>query len=231
MVREEEEVGLIPRSPLAARFAVSCIDISRDALSPGSDYSRPSYLSGSNLHRLARDGSALNLENYISSLDLQIIPDHVEEKNKTGSTPLHVATYFGNGEAASVLQRYGANRFYKNKLGWNAGHYAGRWSQPLDERLPVALQPVKPARNSQTFSFKKIRDRMKKGAPPTRSTRSLLDGERAGGDVMGSQSTVTAIPAAANGLRPAKEKLGRSLYSDSGISVFDSEESLLQPQS
>ena len=57
------------------------------------------------------------------------------------------------------------------------------------------------------------------------------DGERAGGDVMGSQSTVTGIPEAANGLRPAKEKLGRSLYSDSGISVFDSEESLLQPQS
>jgi len=162
------------------RYAKSCANILEEDES--------SWRPGSGLlHRLARHGSAGRINNYISSLSLQMVPDHIESRNLSGSTPLHVATYYGNSSAVSALQKLGANRFYKNKFGWNAGHYAGRWSQPLDSRLPIGLEPVEPTKNSNSFSFKKIRDRKKK----------------------------------------SEDKMKEAMRSDSGISVCDSKESLL----
>ncbi|XP_023321539.1 uncharacterized protein LOC111696226 [Eurytemora carolleeae] len=171
-------------------FSKSCYNIHEDSGYSGNlDETDVSGFPSPNLHLLARDGDTGDIEKYLSSVCLQNLPDKLEYRNRSGSTPLHVAAYYGNGEAVSVLERFGANRFYRNKLGWNAGHYAGRWSQPLDMRLPVGLAPVAPTRNSQTFAFGKIRERMRK-----------KDGER----------------------EQRKEKL----KSDSGISIFDSKESL-----
>ena len=50
---------------------------------------------------------------------------------RAGSTPLHVATFYGHAGTVEVLQAFGADSLYKNQHGWTAGHYAGRWSQPL----------------------------------------------------------------------------------------------------
>ena len=96
----------------------------------------------------------------------------VQSRNSTGSTPLHVAAYYGSRDMINILLESGAVQTDKNKVtqhssdsvrlkcfqfGWLPGHYASRWSQPLDQKIAIGLKPRTPAMNSSAFSFRRIR--------------------------------------------------------------------------
>jgi len=85
----------------------------------------------------------------------------LQARNNSGSTALHVAAYYGQREVVGALLEAGANPWHRNRLGWHAGHYASRWSQPRDVRLNIGLKPGAPASASSRFSFARIRDRRK----------------------------------------------------------------------
>eukprot|EP00092_Neocalanus_flemingeri_P025029 GFUD01027141.1.p1 GENE.GFUD01027141.1~~GFUD01027141.1.p1 ORF type:complete len:198 (+),score=44.94 GFUD01027141.1:43-636(+) len=146
----------------------------------------------SKLHRLAKAGDCESVKRYFESKDPEEIWNLVQNRNSQGSTPLHVASYFGRKEMINLLIDNGAKPFLKNKEGWHAGHYACRWSQPLDLRLSVGLKPCSPAMNSFTFSFKRIRD-MRKCAEDTPEMRKQRLKSDSGISVCGSRESLGRI--------------------------------------
>jgi len=165
-------------------FSKSCFNITEEArpVRPGcKEETWKTPVRSDPLHYLAKTANSRQLEKHLSSLSLQVLPERIENRNFSGSTPLHVATYFGNLGAVEVLQRFGANPTQRNTLGWHPGHYAARWSQPLDLRLAVGAVPSTPARNSRSFAFNKIKERgrrkkeERKGNLKSDSGISMLD--------------------------------------------------------
>jgi len=109
------------------------------------------------LHRAAKDGHVNMAEALLAQTHVaNVSPVHV--RNNKGSTPLHVAAYYGKEDMVGILVEGGAKEFQKNKAGWHAGHYANRWSQPLNKRLTVGCKPGNPANTSHRFCFKPVRD-------------------------------------------------------------------------
>merc|ERR1712012_51536 len=113
------------------------------------------------LHRLARSDDCLAARRIINNLDKITVKKLVESKNLSGSTPLHVAAYFGSKEMINLLLDQGGEPPESNKHGWTPHHYAARWSQPLNVKLAVGIKPCSPVSNSSKFSFKKIKDMRK----------------------------------------------------------------------
>jgi len=119
----------------------------------------------SKLHRLAKsDNCLLGARTFLDGKDDLNVKRMVESKNLTGSTPLHVAAYYGSREMINLLMDNGAKPLNKNKYGWHACHYGSRWTQPLDMRLSVGLKPCSPTVNSARFTFRKIRSSVSIGS-------------------------------------------------------------------
>jgi len=91
-----------------------------------------------------------------------------------------------------LLVDHGAKPFYKNKEGWHAGHYACRWSQPLDLRLSIGLKPSTPTMNSFKFSYKRIRD-MRKCSEDTPEMRKQRLKSDSGISVCGSRESLGRV--------------------------------------
>ena len=100
----------------------------------------------------------------------------VETTNSSGSTPLHVAAYYGSGNMLNLLLHCGADQTHRNKvrqtrdtwhvtresyiciqLGWGPSHYAHRWAQPTNIKISLGLKPRPPALNSSAFTFRRIK--------------------------------------------------------------------------
>lgn len=150
------------------------------------------------LHLLARSGDAAAIRSFLQACDPQMLAEHLESRTVEDSTPLQVAAYFGQQEAVRALQEFGASRTHRNKYGWHAGHYAARWSQPLDMRLAIGLRPVEAGRNSRSFAYRNIRDLRRKAEVAAAAAAGTT--KRGGG--------------------------GRLKTADSGICVCDSKEIL-----
>merc|ERR1719483_1898300 len=82
----------------------------------------------SKLHRLAKAGDCASVKKYLSNRDPEEIWNLVQNKNSQGSTPLHVASYYGQKGMVNLLLENGAKPYNKNKEGWHAGNYACRWN-------------------------------------------------------------------------------------------------------
>lgn len=111
------------------------------------------------LHHLAKSGEVAMAEVLLSqqtNVSHHVSPVHV--RNNNGSTPLHVAAYYGKEDMVGLLVEGGAKVFQKNQAGWHSGHYANRWSQPLNKRLTVGCKPGNPSTSSNRFCFKSVRD-------------------------------------------------------------------------
>jgi len=140
------------------------------------------------LHRLARSDDCLTANRMID--ETQNVRRLVEAKNISGSTPLHVAAYYGSRDMIHLLMENGAKPLNKNKHGWHACHYASRWSQPLDVRLAVGLKPCSPSTNSSRFTFRKIREMRKVQPEETVEKRKKLLASDSGISVCGSMDSL-----------------------------------------
>jgi len=125
-------------------------------------------------------------------MNSNVMSHQVQNKNSQGSTPLHVASYFGQKGMVNLLLENGAKPYNKNKEGWHAGNYACRWNQPLNMRLSVGLKPGTPSLNSFKFSYKRIRD-MRKCSEDTPEMRKQRLKSDSGISVCGSRESLGRI--------------------------------------
>jgi len=123
------------------------------------------------LHRLVKSGDVGSVKRFLSSASKEEVISAVTSRNSQGSTPLHLASYYGRRDMVDLLVNQGAKPAFRNKEGWHAGHYACRWSQPTDLRLSLALRPASAASSSSQFAYRRIRDRMKRCSSESQAER------------------------------------------------------------